>query len=129
MLALDSGHTVGDVTTPDLVRPFYCKLPVQVVRDIWSFNGSLLVGMRAWLLTDQPQLAHQSSNFKATNDNAFLAEQAFDCTTAGRAAALGKQAVYLSPQGQALHIYTVPPLAVLVIAGTTDIRRFTDQFN
>ena len=96
MLALNSGHTVGDITTPDLVRPFYCKLPVQMVRDIRSFNGGLFVGMRAWLLTDQSQLAHQSSNLEATDDNAFLAEQAFDCSAAGRTATLGKQAVYLS---------------------------------
>ena len=129
MLALDSGHTVGDITTPDLVRPFYCKLPVQMVRDIRSFNGGLFVGMRGWLLTDQPQLAHQSSYFEATDDNAFLAEQAFDCSAAGRTAAFGKQAVYLSLQGQAFYIHTVPPLAVLVIAGTTDFKRFTDQFN
>lgn len=54
-----------------------------MVRDIWSFNGSLFVCTRAWLLTDQSQLTHQSSNFEAANDNAFLAEQAFDCSASG----------------------------------------------
>ncbi|AMQ90060.1 hypothetical protein ASQ50_15935 [Marinobacter sp. LQ44] len=129
MLALNSGHTVGDVATPDLVGLLYRKLTIQMIRDIRSLNGGLFVGMRAWLFTDQPQLAHQSSNFEATDDNAFLAEQAFDCAAAGRTAALGKQAVHLSLQGQALHIHTVPPLTVLVIARTADFKRFTDQFN
>ena len=116
MLALNSGHTVSNVTTPDLVGLLYRKLTIQVIRDIRSLNGGLFVGMRAWLLTDQSQLAHQSSNLEATDDNTFLAEQAFDCSAAGRAAALGKQAVYLSLQGQTLYIHMVPPLAVLVIA-------------
>ena len=129
MLALNSGHTVGDVATPDLVGLLYRKLTIQMIRDIRSLNGGLFVGMRAWLLTDQPQLAHQSSYLEATDDNAFLAEQAFDCPAASRATALGKQAVYLSLQGQAFYIHTVPPLAVLVIAGTADFKRFTDQFN
>jgi|SRR5690554_6095747 len=128
MLALNSGHTVGNVAAPDLVGLRYCKLTVQMIRDIRSFNGSLFVSMRAWLLTDQCQLTYQSSNFEATNDNSFLAEQAFNCPAAGKAAALGEQTVYPSPQGQVFHIHTVPPLAVLVIAGTADFKRFTDQF-
>ena len=38
MLALDSGHTVGDVTTPSLIGPVYRELAGQVVRDIRSFD-------------------------------------------------------------------------------------------
>ena len=74
MLALDSGHTVGDVTTPSLIGPVYRELAGQVVRDIRSFDRGLLVSVRAWLLTDQPQLAHQTSNLEAPDDNAFFAE-------------------------------------------------------
>ncbi len=129
MLALNSRHTVSDVATPDLVGPLYCKLTIQVVRDIRPFNGGLLVSVRTWLLTDQPQLAHKASNLEATDDSAFLAEQAFDCPAAGGTAALGKQAVYLSPQGHTLHINVVPPMAVLIIAGAADIKRIADHFN
>ncbi len=100
-----------------------------MVRDIWPFNGGLLVSVRAWLLTGQPQLAHQSSNLEATDDSAFFAEQAFDCPATGRTAAFGEQAAYLSPQGHTLHINVVPPMAVLVIAGTADIERIADHFN
>jgi hypothetical protein len=50
MLALNSGHTVGDVTTPDLVWQLYCKLTIQMVRDIWPFNGGLLVSVRCGII-------------------------------------------------------------------------------
>ncbi|MDP2507301.1 hypothetical protein Q8W32_16455, partial [Oceanobacter sp. 3_MG-2023] len=64
----------------------------------------------------------KSSNLEATDGSAFLAEQAFDCPAAGGS----EQAVYLSPQGHVLHINVVPPMAVLVIAGTADIKRIAD---
>jgi len=63
---------VCDITTPDLIGLLYRKPMIQVVRNIWPFNGGLFVSVRARLLTDQPQLTHKSSNLKATDDNAFL---------------------------------------------------------
>jgi hypothetical protein len=85
--------------------------------------------VRAWLLTDQSQLTHQSSNLKAPDDNAVVIEHALDCSAAGRASALSEQAVYLSLQSQTLNVYMVPPLAVFVIAGAADIERIADHFN
>jgi hypothetical protein len=52
--------------------------------------------MRAWLLTNQSQLAHQTPSFKAVNGNAFVTEKRLDCPAASRTSALGEQSVYLS---------------------------------
>jgi len=100
-----------------------------MVRNIRSLNGRLFVGVRTRLLTDQPQLTHQSSNLEAPDDSAVVIEHALDCSATSRAATFGKETVYLSLQGQTLNIHELPPLAVLVIAGTADIKRIADHFN
>lgn len=45
MLTLNSGHTVGDVAAPDLIRGWHIKLTVQGIRDIESFYCRSFVGM------------------------------------------------------------------------------------
>ncbi len=99
-----------------------------MVWDIRPFNSGLFVGVRAWLFADQPQFVHKAPNLEAANSDAFVAEHVLNRPAASRAAALGEQAVYLSLQGQTLNVNVAPPVAVLVIVGTTDIKRFTDQF-
>ncbi|WP_158269322.1 hypothetical protein [Saccharospirillum sp. MSK14-1] len=118
----------SETAFPDLIRPFNCKRPIQVIGDIRSFNRGLFVGVRSGLLTDQPQLTNQPYNLETTDDNDSITEQAFDGPVARRAATLGEQAIDQSLQGQALDIHMVSPVAILAIAGTIDTKRFTDHF-
>lgn len=72
MLALNSGHTVGDVSAPDLIWRTNIELSVQVIRDIWPFMSSLLIFVCAGLFTGKPGLLHQPPNFKSADTIAFI---------------------------------------------------------
>lgn len=60
----------GNITAPNLIWLFHIKLLIQPVWDIQSLHGGMFISMRPRLLTDQPQLGHQSADFEATYVNA-----------------------------------------------------------
>ncbi len=45
MLALNSGHTVGHVAAPGLIRFRYCKLAIQMIRYIHMLFCGFFVAM------------------------------------------------------------------------------------
>jgi hypothetical protein len=49
---------IRDVTTPHLIRRTNLEFAIEMVRDIDPFGRSLLVGMAARLLADQPEFFH-----------------------------------------------------------------------
>ncbi len=55
MLALNSGHTVGDIATPDLIRLANGKLPIKMISDINAFLVCFSISMNRLLTTDQLQ--------------------------------------------------------------------------
>ena len=80
MLALNSGHTIGDVTAPRLVWVAAAELTIQPVWYVWPFHSGLLVSVWTWLFADQPKLTHQAANLEASNHNAFLIKHGGDHT-------------------------------------------------
>lgn len=58
MLALDSGHTIGDITGPDRVGRLYIERPVEQIRDRQVRLICLLIGMTRRLRTGQSKLFH-----------------------------------------------------------------------
>jgi hypothetical protein len=109
---------IGDVATPDLVLRRHIELPIKVIRDINSFDRCSLICMTAWLLTDQPELFHQATDFEATNRSTLLAQHPHNAAAACRTAALHKQLVHTTTQGHAL-----APLAVGVIARSRYVKQ------
>ena len=61
MLALDSGHTIGYISSPYLIGLLYVELPVKEIRNIQVWLIGLLVNVAWRLRTDQPQLLHPSA--------------------------------------------------------------------
>ena len=72
MLALNSGHTIGDVTGPDLVGRRYIELPVEPVRNSQVRLHRLFVGMARRLRTRQPKPFHPFSGTVAAQRNSRL---------------------------------------------------------
>jgi hypothetical protein len=107
---------VGDVAAPHLIGLFGGELAVQPVWDIWPLNRSLLVCVRAWLLADQAQLAHQPTHAKTANAYAILAQHAQDAATARRSSTLVEQLVNLTAQCNAACINTAASKPMGVVA-------------
>jgi hypothetical protein len=51
------------------------------------------------------------------------------CSAARRTPAIGKQLFNFDLQSQSLSVDNVATLAILIVTGTTDIKRFTDSLN
>ncbi|MOA47997.1 hypothetical protein D3C78_1706800 [compost metagenome] len=79
--------------------------------------------MRARLLADEPQLAHQATNLEAPDRHAILAQHAQNTATARSATALVEQLVDPAAQGHTARIDVMPPGTVGVVAGACDIKR------
>ena len=107
---------VGDVAAPHLIGALSGELAVQPVRDIWPLNRSLLVCVRAWLLADQAQLAHQPTHAKAANAYAIFTQHAQNASATSRSSTLVEQLIDLAAQCNAACINTAASKAMGVVA-------------
>ncbi len=58
MLALNSGHTISYITTPNLIRLCYCKLAFQIIGDFYVFLRRLLISMARLLTANELKFFH-----------------------------------------------------------------------
>ena len=61
MLALDSGHTIGNIARPNLIGLLHIELPIQKVRGIQVRLIRFLVSVTWRLRAHQSQLLHPSA--------------------------------------------------------------------
>ncbi|MOA55865.1 hypothetical protein D3C78_1797400 [compost metagenome] len=78
--------------------------------------------MRARLLADEPQLAHQATNLEAPDHHAILTQHAENTAAARGATALVEQLVNPAAQGHTVYIDVMPLGTVGVVAGACDIK-------
>jgi len=73
--------------------------------------------------------SHQLAHLEASDEHAVLPKHTGDSAASRRTTAFGKQLIDLGSQGQPISVDSVAPLAILVVTGATDIKRFTDHLN
>ncbi len=82
MPALNSGHTIRDVATPDLVWRSHGELAIKHIGNIGALDRGLLVRMRTGLFADQSLFLHQSSDSETPDVNAFIPQHGNQTATA-----------------------------------------------
>ena len=88
MPALNSGHTIGHIAAPDLVRRGNGELAVEMVRYFNVFVSAAFVFVCWYLATGDIQLFHQLTRQPTAHLDARVpADDGSDTTGAGRAAA------------------------------------------
>ncbi|QXD00940.1 Mobile element protein (plasmid) [Klebsiella sp. PL-2018] len=85
MPALNSGHTIGHIAAPDLIRRCYRELPVEMVRYFNVFVPAAFVFMRRGLTTGDIQLFHQLTCKPSPESDAPAADHRGDTSRASRA--------------------------------------------
>lgn len=88
MPALNSGHTISHIATPDLVRRGNRELALEMVRYFNVFVSAAFVFVCRHLATGDIQLFHQLAGQPAPHFDARVpADDGSDTSGAGRAAA------------------------------------------
>lgn len=87
MPALNSGHTIGHIAAPDLIRRGNRELPVEMVRYFNVFVPAAFVFMRRELATGDIQLFHQLTGQPSPESDAPGADHRGDASRSGGAAA------------------------------------------
>lgn len=85
MPALNSGHTIGHIAAPDLIRRGNRELPVEMVRYFNVFVPAAFVFMHRYLATGDIQLFHQLTGQPSPESDALSADHRGDTSRASRA--------------------------------------------
>jgi hypothetical protein len=100
-----------------------------MIRDIQSLDGGRLVRMTPWLLGYQPESAHETSDLEPAYLIPFFAHRSHYGSATSGASTLIKQLIYLAPQHHLFGVNMLPATPGIIVTGSGDTERFTDQFN
>mgnify|MGYP007135575244 FL=1 len=96
MPALNSGHTIGNITAPHLIWFRYGELSLKMIRDSNVLMTATLIPVSRLLATDQPQLFHESASKPVPHLVASPGCHCGDASCSGRAVADAMQFKYLA---------------------------------
>src|SRR3569832_750046 len=85
---------VSDVTAPHLIRRTHSKAAVELLGTIRLLHLRLLIGRRARLFADQPQLSHQMTHLEPAYLNAAFLQHVPDRAATNHKTTLFKDLVH-----------------------------------
>ena len=129
MPALNSGHTVGHVTTPDLVGGSHRELPVQPVRDGNVLLICFFIGMPGGLATDQLKRLHQSASPIAAQGRAPTCDYVGNRPGACRAVAVVMGHPDFGMQSELLRRNALRASSPVLVTTAMDPKYITDAFD